>query len=133
MNTKETDQTLEQLKSIAGSLETLSALRLFETFYPAEERQNLIARHRQLYDEDAAAFAGLRSAQGAQPDQGLGYDARVEKHGEEAVTQQYAPVHAALEKRRETLKAIDQFEAAHPLIKQLSGYAPGVVPATPKS
>ncbi|CAH2784264.1 MAG: hypothetical protein PPHEESC_1866 [uncultured Paraburkholderia sp.] len=67
-NTKETDQTLEQLKSIARSLETLSALQLLKTFYSAEERQSLIARHRQLYDEDTAAFAGLRSAQDALPD-----------------------------------------------------------------
>ena len=133
MNTKETDQTLEQLRSIARSLETLSALQLLKTFYSAEELQSLIARHRQLYDEDAAAFAELRGSQDALPDRGLGYDARVEKHGEEVVTQQNAPMNTALEKRRETLKAIDRFEAEHPLIKQLSGYAPKIVRAAAKT
>ncbi|WP_249193105.1 hypothetical protein [Burkholderia cenocepacia] len=116
-----------------SGVEPLSALQLLKTFYSAEERQSLIARHRQLYDEDAAAFAGLRSTQDALPDRGLGYDARVEKHGEDVVSQQNAPVNAALDKRRETLKAIEKFEAEHPLIKQLSGYAPGIAQAVSKT
>ncbi|CAH2782441.1 MAG: hypothetical protein PPHEINF_1973 [uncultured Paraburkholderia sp.] len=63
----------------------------------------------------------------------MGYDVRVEKHGEDVVSQQNAPVNAALDKRRETLKAIDKFEAEHPLIKQLSGYAPGIAKAVSKT
>lgn len=128
MNTKETDQTLEQLKSIASSLETLASLRLVETFYSAGERQELLARRRKLYEDDAAAYAELQAAQDAQPDQGVGYEARVKKHGEQVVAEQFAPVRAALEKRRETLRAIERFEAAHPLIKRLSSHAPSIDP-----
>ena len=52
----------------------------------------------------------------------MGYEARVKKHGEQVVAGQFAPARAALEKRRETLKAIERFEAAHPLVKRLSSY-----------
>lgn len=116
MDKKIEDKLLTQLQTIASSLEKLTLFRELDAFYPGDERKRLIAEYRALREADAIAFAGIEAARKEMVDAGLGWEARVEKYGEDEATEQSAPLMASLDARRSAMANVDEFGRRHPTI-----------------
>ncbi|RBL65411.1 hypothetical protein C3E98_043135 [Pseudomonas sp. MWU13-2625] len=126
VNEKNESKLLETLDSVAASLESIALLRAIDMFYTREDRIALLAEYRSLIDADHAAYADLQRAREADPERELGWEARVEKYGEEEARKQNAPVIALFEAKRETSEQHSRFGYKHPLIVDLYRKYPSV-------
>ncbi|MDV2114893.1 hypothetical protein [Alcaligenes faecalis] len=93
---KEADQVQELMKALAEiqkPLRIFAILKLADEFYKKDEREKLLAKYESLIEADQAAYESL---QAAQPQDGLGYEERVAKYGEQKAKELFEPVSAAL-------------------------------------
>lgn len=107
---------LAELQNIASSLERLALFRELDAFYSTDDRKRLIKEYRALREADAIAFGGIEAARKEVGDAGLGWEARVEKYGEEEANRQTAPMMAAVDSRRSAMERVSEFERRHPTI-----------------
>jgi hypothetical protein len=126
VDTNNEGQLLAHLKTIASSLEKLALLRELDAFYSSDERKHLVTEYRALRRADAIAFAGIEAAREELGDAGLGWEARVEKYGEEEAKRRNAPMMASLDVRRAAMKQVSEFERRHPAIIALLLAYPGM-------
>jgi hypothetical protein len=119
MNEQVESKLLQQIESVASSLEKIALLRAVEAFYSSEERAALLKKFRALLEADKVAYAAMRKIQDADPDDRLGWEASVERFGEEETRKRKAPFLAAFEAKQASSKQASAFEDEHPLIKQL--------------
>ncbi|MCX5470186.1 hypothetical protein OSH04_00510 [Alcaligenes sp. A-TC2] len=122
---KEADQVQELVKALAEiqkPLRIFAILKLTDEFYTKEEREKLLAKYESLIEADQAACEVL---QAAKPQDGLGYEERVAKYGEQKAKDLFEPVADALNSRKETMRRVGEFESEHPLITQLFGVRGG--------
>lgn len=123
---KEADQVQEIVKALAEiqkPLKIFAILKLADEFYTKSEREELLGKYEALINADQAVY---ESIQAAQPQDGMGYEERVEKYGEQKAKEVFAPVAAAMSARKETTQQIREFETQYPLITQLFGVRGGV-------
>jgi len=122
MSDKTTEQITmlnSQLKSLDAPLQTLAVTALLKTMYEAQEVRELLRERAALTHADKSAYDALVAAE-PDVDPGISYEARVEKYGEEAARGHLRPRHLALERRKETMAAMDAFNKVHPLIDEIS-------------
>lgn len=106
------------VSAINTPLSTLALLALVDEFYSKEDRQKLYAEYADLVAKDSAAHKLLLESE-ATVDPGMGFDARVQKHGEEAAREHIKPKMDALEAKKAISEQVSDFERKHPMIKRL--------------
>jgi hypothetical protein len=124
LNEKSEEKLMKHLEVISSSLEKIALFRALDALYPSPARARLVAEYDALMRADTEAFADLEAASRAAKEGGLGWDALVEKFGEEEARRKAAPATAAREKRGRTMADVDQFRKRHPLIKELVQFYP---------
>jgi len=120
---KEISELFNMLEPTIGGLNkklgVLAVLNLAKEFYSDEERKSLYAHYVVLQAEDRDAFEAISNA--AHPEN-LGWEKRVEKYGKELAKEQIAPMLAAMDKRKDTSNALNNFRDEHGLIVKLVEY-----------
>lgn len=107
------------VEGISKPLEVLALIALAKEFYPAEERRRLYERYAELRAADNTAYEALSSSP---PHDKLGWEERVKQYGEVVANEQMAPHFEALDKRKETMTALEDFKRENGLIVRLVGY-----------
>lgn len=115
---------IEALLRLQRPVETLTIISLANEFYTLEQRKSLYAEYEALLTADDEAYSQLSKSS---PEDDLNWDDRVRKYGEEVAQQHLAPFRLAMDKRKEALANIANFEKTHGLIvhlhKQRSSFA----------
>ncbi|AFJ90361.1 hypothetical protein MYA_6027 (plasmid) [Burkholderia sp. KJ006] len=121
------EKLIDTLQRVATSLEEIALQRAIDMFYPVQDRTSLLTEYRALLDADIAAYDELQRVRDEDPDGSIGWEARVEKYGEEEARRRHAPFMSAFNAKRAASERELEFKRKHPLIAQLHRFYPSVV------
>lgn len=112
---------LHALNDISRQLRTLVCVQMTRELYEEQKLRSLIQERKKLSEDDRLSYeqiteAGknLKAAHG-----NVSFEERVRQFGEEAAREQGAPMDAALDVRKVTMRQLDSFDESHPLIAEL--------------
>lgn len=111
-------ELLQSIESIKAPLSVMALLGLLDELYSKEERRILHSEYEVLREASHAAYLTLKAA-APEVDSGMGWDARVQKYGEEVATEHMRPHMEALEAKQKKDQKTADFEVNHPQIKRL--------------
>nr|WP_241025995.1 hypothetical protein [Burkholderia sp. Tr-20390] len=117
---------LDTLQLIATSLEEIALQRAIDMHYSVQDRTSLLTEYRALLDADSAAYDELQRVRNEDPDGPIGWEARVEKYGEEEARERHAPFMSAFNAKRAASEQEIEFKRKHPLIAKLHRFYPSV-------
>ncbi|KWE97886.1 hypothetical protein WL81_02315 [Burkholderia ubonensis] len=126
VNEKNEEKLFDTLQRIATSLEEIALQRAVDMLYSVQDRTSLLTEYRALLAADSAAYNELQRVRDEDPDGSIGWEARIEKYGEEEARKRHAPFLSAFDAKRATSERELEFKRKHPLIAKLHRFYPSV-------
>ena len=111
-------ELLRSIESVKAPLSVMALIGLLDELYSKEERRALYSEYDALRKDSYAGYEALIAAVPlVDPD--IGWEARVQKYGKDAATEQMRPHMEAFEAKQIKDRKVTDFESKHLQIKRL--------------